>query len=79
MIDLRDAVLAENLADAGQKFSFDFLCPNCGQRHWAEEIITERPTVMAWVLECGPVKVRMPWASTPARDEKDVYGNLFSK
>jgi hypothetical protein len=46
----------------GVEWLFDFLCPNCGQRHKGKEI-TMNP-IFAWVrytLRCGDVKVWMPW------------------
>ena len=74
---LRDAVLAENIEihqnKIGQEefpgmvdITFDFLCRNCGKRHWATEIGC-RPaiSVMGISLKCGWVSIRMPWANTP--------------
>jgi hypothetical protein len=80
--DLRGAVLAENISiklrDNGHSLDvkFDFLCPNCGKRHWVKEIDgPERLlSTVAWKLECGWVTVRMPWAETPDRQRKSIYG-----
>ena len=78
----RKATLAENIqvvpAPGFPKMvnvEFDFLCPNCGKRHWAREIACS-PILssVGWALKCGWVSVRMPWALTPERDKKSIYG-----
>jgi hypothetical protein len=78
----RKAALAENIHVVPTpgfptmvNVEFDFLCPNCGQRHWAREIACS-PVLssVCWALKCGRVAVRMPWALTPARDKKSIYG-----
>jgi hypothetical protein len=75
-------VLAENIhvvptpgSHRAVNIEFDFLCPNCGRRHWAREIGCS-PVIssVAWALRCGWVGVRMPWALTPSRDRKSIYG-----
>lgn len=78
--DLRGAILAEHVEvhrdpRLGVVVSFDFLCGNCGKRHWATEY-DENPVLstVGFKLQCGWVSVRMPWARTPARDEKSIYG-----
>lgn len=76
------SVLAENVEvtkdnlSGGVRVEFDFLCPKCGQRHWAVEYDTAHGLfqTVAWQLRCGWVAVRMPWARTPERDRKSVYG-----
>ena len=79
--DLRTAALAENVVVEPSRFgslkvTFDFLCPNCGKRHWASEY--DGPdhlfSTVGWKLKCGWVGVRMPWAVTPMRDAKSIYG-----
>ena len=84
--DVRKAILAENVEVCqteigGKQFpglrdiKFDFLCGNCGHRHWAEEIACQSDfSVVGWSLACGRVMVRMPWAQTAPRDAKSVYG-----
>jgi hypothetical protein len=80
--DLREAVLAENVQirkdpqdDAAVEVMFDFLCPNCGKRHWATEFDSDPVfSTVGWLLKCGRVTVRMPWAQTPKPDTKSVYG-----
>jgi hypothetical protein len=80
--DLRGCVLAENVTiKKDEKFyclsiSFDFLCPNCGKRHWAEEFDGPEGlfSTIFWALKCGGVNVRMPWARTPQRVKKNIYG-----
>jgi hypothetical protein len=74
-------VLAENVTvtrdvSGFMKVEFDFLCPNCGNRHWATEYDSHTKLFQSvgWTLKCGWVGVRMPWASTPDRDKKSVYG-----
>jgi hypothetical protein len=75
-------VLAENVTvtkdDVSSfiKVEFDFLCPKCGKRHWATEYDNGKRLFQSvgWQLKCGWVGVRMPWAQTPARDKKSVYG-----
>lgn len=74
-------VLAENVTvETTGKYGsalyveFDFLCPNCGRRHWAREVSLRRFNRVGWALSCGRVMVRMPWAETQARDERSVYG-----
>ena len=81
-IDLRHHVLAENVVvyerpdRYGTEVTFDFLCPNRGQRHWATEMVRNGfspfPCVR-WLLPCGEGIVRIPWAQTPVRDKKDIY------
>lgn len=76
--DIRKAVLAENITIRPQEIRFTFLCPNCGHRHWAIEIDGEGAaafSTIAWTLTCGDVRVRMPWAQTPAEDLESVYGD----
>lgn len=76
--DLRNAVLAEHVSkkveDDCFSVEFDFLCPNCGRRHWAKEESLRLFSFLSLRLECGFVCVRMPWAQTPERDELSVYG-----
>jgi hypothetical protein len=80
--DLRKAVLAEHVeVRPTERFpemadvTFDFLCTNCGKRHWATEIACSPViSVVGWKLACGWVSVRMPWARTPGRDSKSIYG-----
>jgi hypothetical protein len=76
--DLRHYVLAENITKEyierkphGWTIEFDFLCPNCGKRHWARET-TYAGIVrhVAYELQCGLVKVRMPWADNVGLREK---------
>lgn len=78
--DLKGAVLAEHVVvrrdpRRGVSVTFDFLCSNCGRRHFATEY-DDNPivSVVGWALPCGWVSVRMPWAKTPARDEQSIYG-----
>jgi predicted RNA-binding Zn-ribbon protein involved in translation (DUF1610 family) len=78
MTDLRKTVLAENVivkqSGTMSEITFDFLCPNCGRRHGAKEITSGRDfSVVNWLLKCGRVSVRMPWAVTPRRDRKSLY------
>lgn len=77
---LRRAVLAENVttADTGEYgpacyVTFDFLCPNCGCRHWVREVTASMFDAVSWQLPCGLVEVRMPWAPSPARDALSIY------
>ena len=79
--DLRETVLAENVQVQTHRvpnyvsITFDFLCPHCGKRHWAEEIDGSHLfSIVGWRLRCGLVTVRMPWAQTPVRDNKSVFG-----
>jgi len=83
--DLKESVLAENveIVQVPGSFSppgylavtFDFLCPNCGKRHWATEYDGGHLlfSTVAWRLKCGWVGVRMPWAATPQRDKRSIY------
>src|SRR5207245_353936 len=78
-VDLRTTVLAESVevkkSESGSlEITFDFLCPNCGKRHWANELrFTDRPlSFLSYQLACGRVKVRLPWAKTPERDSRSV-------
>jgi hypothetical protein len=83
--DLRKAALAENImlqqdekcSDDTVVVTFDFLCPNCGKRHWAREIdsVTSLFSTVGWSLRCGWTAVRMPWAQTPKRDSESIYGH----
>jgi hypothetical protein len=80
---LHHGVLAENVTVIKNDVSnflrveFDFLCPNCGKRHWATEYDGgELFQTVGWTLTCGWVGVRMPWTFTPARDRKSIYGSL---
>jgi hypothetical protein len=78
----RKGILAENIHVVPTpgfpemvNVEFDFLCPNCGQRHWAREIACSHVlSSVGWALKCGWVSVRMPWALTPARDMESIYG-----
>lgn len=78
--ELRKFVLAENVEvfrprpDVAE-VTFDFLCPNCGKRHWATEIDSNSSLfqTVGWTLPCGVVNVRMPWAQAAKRDAKSVY------
>lgn len=81
--DLRTAVLAEHVkvdrtGDGNflaVEVTFDFLCPNCGKRHWATELDNNPVfSTVGWQLACGAVTVRMPWAATSVRDSKSIYG-----
>jgi len=79
--DLRGYVLAENVivqpTDTWTEVTFDFLCPNCGKRHWAKEFDTNPVfSTVGWALRCGWVSIRMPWAQTPGRDKRHVYGSM---
>ncbi len=81
--DLRHTVLAEHieikryphLPNFAALVTFDFLCPNCGRRHWATENDNIRGlfSMVGWSLKCGTVTVRMPWAKTAERDKESVY------
>ena len=78
---IRKAVLAENIAISRPRpdvaeVAFDFLCPNCGHRHWATEKDSSSNLfqTVGWTLPCGVVNVRMPWAQTVERGAKSVYG-----
>ncbi len=77
----QDAVLAENITvteGPGQALNieFDFLCANCGRRHWSREIACRRLIQgMSVQLACGRVNLRFPWAKSPPRDEESIYGN----
>jgi hypothetical protein len=62
-----------------REIEYDFLCPNCGRRHWARELTmsTRRPfNTVSHLLGCGCVIIRMPWSPTPERDRKSVYGQV---
>jgi predicted RNA-binding Zn-ribbon protein involved in translation (DUF1610 family) len=78
--ELRKSVLAENVKTEPSSYegqievTFDFLCPNCGSRHWAKEIARRLFSTFGGTLRCGQVVVRMPWAKTPVRDLKSIYG-----
>jgi hypothetical protein len=79
--DLRNTVLAENITirkaqvQGFFEVSFDFLCPNCGRRHWATEFaIKPLFSTVGWTLLCGVVNIRMPWAQTPEPDSRSIYG-----
>jgi hypothetical protein len=58
--------------------TFDFLCPNCYKRHWAEErdSVDRLFSTIWWKLKCGGVAVRMPWAATPEREKDSLYANF---
>jgi hypothetical protein len=78
---IRKAVLAENVQVSHPyqrlvEVTFDFLCPNCGHRHWATEIDSSSDLfqTVGWALECGVVNVRMPWVKIAERDAKSIYG-----
>lgn len=85
--DLRKCVLAENITTspytAGSDLlyvTFDFICPNCGKRHWAKEggirpdFVRDLSSV-GFQLSCGWVSIRFPWTpDTPDRDANSVYG-----
>lgn len=82
--DLRKYVLAENIVEepfvgtrAYMMTEFDFLCPNCGARHWARErMLYTRLRFVTYELPCGTVQMRMPWAETPRRDARSLYLGL---
>jgi hypothetical protein len=73
-------VLAENVSVTRDisgliNVEFDFLCPNRGKRHWAVEYDSNSIfQSVGWTLKCGWVGVRMPWAFTPDRETKSIYG-----
>jgi len=77
-----NTVLAENISVVPEpslpgkwNLEFDWLCPNCGERHWARELWCSRLiSYVNYGLDCGEVKVRFPWARTQARQQKSVYG-----
>jgi|SRR5580693_8628238 hypothetical protein len=80
---MRKAVLAENVEIRRDRESldtvdvnFDFLCANCGKRHWGYEIdsLSSLFSTVGYQLKCGWVNIRMPWAETADRDEVNVYG-----
>jgi hypothetical protein len=77
---LKDAALAENIEisvrDEHADVTFDFICPNCGKRHWATESDTLNGLFsgVGWTLACGRVGVRMPWHPSPPRERKSIYG-----
>jgi hypothetical protein len=81
--DLRNAVLAEHVTiEKDEKYhcvavTFDWLCRNCGQRHWATEFDSPKGlfSCVGIALKCGWSSIRMPWAvRTPERDKKSIYG-----
>jgi hypothetical protein len=81
--DIRHHVLAENITKEyidrkpyGWTIEFDFLCPNCGRRHWSREtVIAGIIKHVEYELQCGLVKVRMPWADcAAARDKEPIVG-----
>jgi hypothetical protein len=81
---MRKAVLAENVEIRRDKtnldivdVNFDFLCANCGNRHWGFEIdnLSGLFSTVGYQLKCGWVNIRMPWAETADRDDTNVYGN----
>ncbi len=79
---LHQAVLAENISVTQEPkyktldIEFDFLCPNCGKRHWAREIACmDLISSVGFQLTCGWVSIRFPWApQAPRRDEESIYG-----
>ena len=81
---LHEAVLVENISVTQEPkygtldIEFDFLCPNCGNRHWmTETACMDLFSCMGIRLACGWVSLRFPWAvSAPMRDEKSVYGQV---
>jgi hypothetical protein len=64
--------------------SFDWLCPNCGRRHWAAELGVHHPGEMRSLFLAGApcstrkkpynVFVRFPWSDNTPRNEKSAYG-----
>ena len=78
---IRDAVLVENITvteGPGQTLDigFEFLCRNCGRRHWAREIACRHLIPGTSVqLNCGRVNLRFPWTVTPQRDQDPIYGS----
>jgi hypothetical protein len=82
---LSKTVLAENVTirkdeGLGGEIEFDWLCPNCGKRHWATELLVDPETFdgVSFHLHCGSVSIRMPWHPTPQRDAESIYGMLPS-
>jgi hypothetical protein len=77
----QDAVLVEGITvteGAGQTLNieFDFLCANCGRRHWSREIACRHLIpAMSVQLNCGRVNLRFPWTVTPQRDQDSIYGS----
>jgi hypothetical protein len=73
---LAEHVTTEETGEYGPALyiTFDFLCPNCGRRHWAREVAANMFDAVSWQLPCGLVEVRMPWAPSPARDTLSIYG-----
>ena len=77
----QDAVLVEGITvteGAGQTLDieFDFLCTNCGRRHWSREIACRHLIPgMSVQLNCGRVNLRFPWTVTPQRDQDSIYGS----
>jgi rubredoxin len=61
-------VTAENVNESQdgrwESLTFDFLCPNCGRKHFAHEkgIFNRRMQRVGYGLSCGNVMVFMPWA-----------------
>jgi hypothetical protein len=56
---------------------FDWLCPYCGARHWAEELaILREYGIKFWQLRlpCGFARVRFSWTYTKEADKQSVYG-----
>jgi hypothetical protein len=79
---LHQAVLAENISVTQEPkyktldIEFDFLCPNCGKRHWARETACMYLfSCMGIQLACGWVSIRLPWAAqAPRREQESIYG-----
>ena len=77
-----NTVLAENISVVPEpslpgkwNIEFDWLCPRCGERHWARELWCSRLiSCVNYGLDCGEVRIRFPWTRTRARQQKSVYG-----
>ena len=76
-----NAVLVENITVTKGAYQtldieFDFLCANCGRRHWAREIACRHLIPgLSVQLNCGRVNLRFPWTVTPQRDQDSIYGS----
>lgn len=78
---IANTVLAENISvvflggdPPNIDIEFDWLCPNCGERHWALERQCQRLiSCIGFRLRCGEVRIRFPWTRTRPRQPQSIY------
>lgn len=84
ILKIANTVMAENISvvfvssednlPPDINIEFDWLCPNCGERHWALERQCRRLIAcIGFQLACGEVRIRFPWTRTRPRQPQSIY------